>query len=66
MRIVQTLLGKHRRAEVRKQVGFNAETEYPIFDPDGSKPVGDRVNRFDQVCAAALADINSPGGAEIA
>ena len=57
--IVETVRGKHRRVEVRKQSGVIADIKYTLFDPDKGSTVSGTFSRLDDAFEAAKKYVNA-------
>ena len=51
--VIETVRGKHRRVEIRKESGLISNIKYTLFDPDKGKTVSGTFNRLDEAHAAA-------------
>jgi hypothetical protein len=57
--VVETVRGKHRRVEIRKQRGVISDTKYTLYDPDKAKTVSGTFSRLDEAYQAAEKYVNS-------
>ena len=51
--VIETLIGKHRRVEIRKHSHLISEITYTLYDPDKVKTVCATFNRLDDAYSAA-------------